>query len=110
MSSDEVLALYDWAPGVCFRHPASGETDTTKVTTIQPRRAEAHEVRACRDCILDLEAARQAAVEGAGQVYVPGAAGMAITDSRAGGEGLRDPSSWGESGENQPWGESGGTQ
>lgn len=62
MDSEEILSLYTWAPGVCFRHPDRGETDTARIKTLHPRSSPDQELRACRDCVLALEAIRRAAV------------------------------------------------
>ncbi|WP_189491025.1 hypothetical protein [Streptomyces antnestii] len=77
MDSEEILALYDWDTGVCFRHPGENP-DTTAVKSLQPASAPAEEIRACRNCVLAMEAARRAAAEGAGIPYVPGRAGDAL--------------------------------
>ncbi|MEU0393789.1 hypothetical protein ABZ208_13600 [Streptomyces sp. NPDC006208] len=68
----EILSLYTWTPGVCFRHPELSETDTVKVKTLHPRSSPDQDLRVCRRCLLALEAIRRAAAEGAGDVYEPG--------------------------------------
>ena len=75
MDREQILALYQWAPGTCFRHPATGETDTTLVEVIHPRAAADKEVRACRDCLLALEEIRRRAAEQACVPYSPGFVG-----------------------------------
>lgn len=77
MERDQILALYHWDTGTCFRHPGA-KTDTTVIKTLQPRSTPAEELRGCHACILAMEAARRAAAEGAGVPYVPGHAGDAL--------------------------------
>jgi hypothetical protein len=77
MEREQILALYEWSMGVCFRHPGA-ETDTTVIKTLQPQFDPEEQIRACRPCILAMEAARRAAAEGAGIPYVPGRAGDAL--------------------------------
>jgi hypothetical protein len=60
MDSEEILSLYTWTPGVCFRHPDRGETGTVRIKTLHPRSSPDQELRACRDCVLALEAIRRA--------------------------------------------------
>lgn len=72
MTPDEILALYDWALGLCFRHPSRGEVDTTPVSTLHPRSEGALEVRACRDCVIEMEDVRQRAADRAGVPYEAG--------------------------------------
>lgn len=70
-SPDEILSLYEWSPGSCFRCAREG-LDTTLLSVIRPPAGGRYEVRACRDCILDLEAGRERAAERAGVAYAPG--------------------------------------
>lgn len=72
MDSEEILALYAWRPGICFRHPERGEIDTVLIKTLHPRTGPVAMLRACRDCVLALEAVRAAAAVGAGTGYEPG--------------------------------------
>lgn len=51
----QILARYDWADGVCFRHPSRGEVPTAAVALILLPGNGGHEVRACVDCGLALE-------------------------------------------------------
>lgn len=79
MEEDEILALYRWAPGRCFRHPACGETETALVKTIHPQSTSPPaEVRACRDCVLALEGDRREAAVRARVRYEPGRVGESI--------------------------------
>ncbi|MWA08694.1 hypothetical protein [Streptomyces sp. BA2] len=77
MDSEEILALYTWAPGVCFRHPAAGEVETATVKKVHPRHGGEEEVRACRTCVLVIERDRREAALKAGLPYEPGHAGEA---------------------------------
>ncbi|MFD4708775.1 hypothetical protein ACFWN5_03610 [Streptomyces sp. NPDC058430] len=77
MERQQILGLYDWDMGVCFRHPGA-KADTTVVRTLQLQSGIDEQIRACPDCILAMEAARRAAAEGTGISYVPGRAGEAL--------------------------------
>lgn len=78
MKSEEILAFYVWEPGVCFRHPTAGEVHTTVVRTLHPRADGDYPVRACHDCVIAIEAAREEAARLAGIAYKPGRAGDAL--------------------------------
>lgn len=78
MNRQDILDLYDWQAGVCFRHPAKGAVDTTLVKTLHPRADGDHEVRACRECVLAMEAIRREAALRAGCEYEPGRAGEVL--------------------------------
>lgn len=73
-SEEDVLARYWWAVGQCFKC-ARSEVDTTNVGEIVAQSGEAVPVRACRDCVLDLEAVRRRAAERKGLRYEPGHVG-----------------------------------
>jgi hypothetical protein len=75
MESQEILALYVWHAGICFRHPEKGPVDTTVVKTIHPRGEGDREVRACADCVIAIEDTRREAAAREGSVYEPGQAG-----------------------------------
>ena len=75
MDRQEILDLYDWAPGACFRHPDRGEVPTTVVKVLHPRDDGRHEVRACEDCVIAIEDARREMAAREGQEYEPGHAG-----------------------------------
>ncbi|GAA3378782.1 hypothetical protein GCM10020367_59690 [Streptomyces sannanensis] len=46
MDSETILTRYDWTPGICFRHPSRGQTDTTRIKDDSPdRRAGAGTAR-----------------------------------------------------------------
>jgi hypothetical protein len=69
--NDEILALYNWQTGDCFRCAKVG-VDTTLIAIIRPPSDGTQEVRACRACVLDLEAMRQRAAVRTGRPYTPG--------------------------------------
>jgi hypothetical protein len=75
MEDDAILALYEWAPGNCFRCARTG-LDTTSVKRIDTPAGVRYDVRACRDCVLAIEGERKRQAEEAGQEYVPGRAGQ----------------------------------
>lgn len=70
MDDREILSLYQWAPGACFR--CAGDGETTRLQILTPPAGGNYDVRACRDCLLDLEAMTQRAAERAGCTYSPG--------------------------------------
>lgn len=75
MDRQEILDLYDWDDGVCFRHPSVGIVDTTVVKTLQPRGDGEHQVRACRQCVIAIEDMKREAARRSGREYEPGQAG-----------------------------------
>ena len=75
MDRTQILDLYEWEPGVCFRHPAKGEVPTAHVETIRPPAGGIQDVRACADCVLAMEAERAVAAERRGCAYTPGTSG-----------------------------------
>jgi hypothetical protein len=72
MDRDQILDLYEWEPGVCFRHPVKGEVPTAHVETIRPAAGGLQDVRACRECVVAIEEARARAAHRKGQPYEPG--------------------------------------
>lgn len=72
MERQQILNLYDWKTGVCFRHPARGLQDTAHIETIRPPAGGAQDVRACAECVLQIEADRAGAAARVGARYVPG--------------------------------------
>jgi len=78
MDRQQILDLYEWEPGVCFRHPSKGEVPTAHVETIRPAAGGLQDVRACRECIPVLEAEREKTALRHGQPYEPG--GLADSD------------------------------
>lgn len=75
MAPEEILALYDWRSGTCFRHPNLGRVETAHVKTLHPRTGEGLDIRACKGCVLKLEGERQRAAEQSGGRYRPGRLG-----------------------------------
>jgi hypothetical protein len=79
MDRQQILDLYDWEEGVCFRHPAKGAVPTAHVKTIHPRGGADEEVRACEDCVVQMEQERWVAASREGVDYEPGHAGEELT-------------------------------
>ena len=75
MDHQEILSLYQWRAGVCFRHPEKGTAETAAVKTLHPRGEDDRVVRACADCVIAIEQARREAADRAGSVYEPGHVG-----------------------------------
>jgi len=78
MERQEILDLYTWQTGICFRHPGKGEVATALVKTIRPRQGDPEQVRACEDCVLAMEWERLAAAQSEGLSYEPGHAGEGL--------------------------------
>lgn len=72
MDRQQILDLYDWALGTCFRHPSKGEVLTAHVQTIHPAAGGIQDVRACEECVLAMEAQRERAAARCGRPYAPG--------------------------------------
>lgn len=72
MDRQQILDLYEWQPGVCFRHPAKGEVSTTHVKTIRPLAGGIQDVRACRECVVQMEEQRAQVARRSGGDYSPG--------------------------------------
>jgi hypothetical protein len=77
MDSERILKLYDWAPGICFRHPAKGEVPTTRIWTVRPPGGRAQDVHACGECVTVMEDMRRETARRRGVEYVPGHAAEA---------------------------------
>lgn len=75
MTSEEVLALYSWSAGTCFRHPEQGEQRTTHLATLHPRTGAQVDIRGCEACVVRLEAERRRVAERDGAPYQPGQLG-----------------------------------
>lgn len=75
MERQQILDLYQWAPGICFRHPAKGEVPTAVVGVIHPRVDGEKEVRACADCVIGMEDIRREEAARSGSEYRPGQVG-----------------------------------
>lgn len=72
MEREQILDLYDWSEGVCFRHPEKGAVDTAVVGAIHPREDGKREVRACAECVLTMEDIRREEAARSGSGYEPG--------------------------------------
>lgn len=70
-TDNDVLALYPWHPGNCFRCARKG-VDTTEVDEITPRAGEPVELRACKWCVAFLEREREKSAQRSGGTYTPG--------------------------------------
>ena len=73
MDRQQILDLYTWVPGTCFRHPSKGEVPTALVKKLHPAGDGEHEVRACEECVVVIE--REAAAR-LGDEYEPGHVGQ----------------------------------
>jgi hypothetical protein len=74
MDSGNILDLYEWAPGACFRCARSG-VDTAVVGLLRPPEGAPQEVRACYSCLLRLESEKEDAAKRADLPYTPGQLG-----------------------------------
>lgn len=72
MDRQQILDLYDWADGICFRHPSKGEVPTAVVGAIHPREDGERKVRACEECVLTMEDIRREEAARSGSEYHPG--------------------------------------
>ncbi|MFF3928312.1 hypothetical protein [Streptomyces hirsutus] len=77
MDRQQILDLYDWADGTCFRHPSKGIAPTAVVGFIHPRSSGETEVRGCTDCVIALEDARREQAARTRSKYRPGRLGKA---------------------------------
>jgi hypothetical protein len=77
MDRQELLDLYDWDDGICFRHPSRGTVPTAVVGVIHPRADGEREVRACADCVVVMEDIRREEAARSGSDYRPGPIGQA---------------------------------
>jgi hypothetical protein len=55
MDREQILDLYEWRPGICFRHPCKGKVPTARVGLVVLPDKGGHEVRACGDCVIALD-------------------------------------------------------
>lgn len=58
MNRQQILDLYDWETGVCFRHPAKGPVLTAHIATVRPAAGGLQDLRACEDCVVAMEERR----------------------------------------------------
>lgn len=72
MDRQQILDLYDWAPGTCFRHPSKGEVSTAHVQTIRPAAGGIQDIRACGECVASMEEQKKNTAERRGKPYTPG--------------------------------------
>jgi hypothetical protein len=77
MDRQQILSLYEWQPGTCFRHPCKGEVQTAVVGSIHPRGEVEREVRGCEDCVIAMEGIRREEAARSGGEYEPGHLGGA---------------------------------
>ncbi|CUW31812.1 hypothetical protein TUE45_06561 [Streptomyces reticuli] len=75
MERQEILDLYDWQLGVCFRHPGKGEVATLHVATVRPAAGGLQDVRACEECVMVMQECRASAAKRRGEPYTPGGLG-----------------------------------
>ena len=78
MDRQQILSLYEWRLGICFRHPGKGEVPTAVVGTIHPREDGEREVRACEDCVVRMEDIRREEAARSGGEYAPGHLGEVL--------------------------------
>lgn len=78
MNRQQILDLYEWQPGTCFRHPGKGEVPTTVVGVIHPREDSGREVRACEECVVMMEDIRREDAARSGNEYEPGRLGEVL--------------------------------
>lgn len=76
MDRQQILDLYAWQPGVCFRHPSLGEVLTAVVGVVHPREEGERKVRGCADCVMTMEAIKREEAARSGGEYVPGRVGQ----------------------------------
>lgn len=72
MDRQQILDLYEWAPGTCFRHPGKGEVSTAHVRTVRPSAGGIQDIRACAECVACMESQRERAAAREGRAYRPG--------------------------------------
>jgi hypothetical protein len=78
MDRQQILDLYEWEDGVCFRHPSRGEVPTAVVGVIHPRSDGEREVRGCVDCVIAIEDMRREDAARSGSEYEPGRLGEVL--------------------------------
>jgi len=76
MDKQQILDLYDWADGVCFRHPGKGTVPTAVVGTLHPPAVGEREVRGCAECVITMEDIRREQAARTGGEYRPGCLGV----------------------------------
>jgi hypothetical protein len=78
MDREQILDLYEWQQGTCFRHPGRGHVPTAVVGVIRPRASDEREVRACADCVIAMEDIRREEAARTGSDYEPGHLGEVL--------------------------------
>lgn len=78
MNRQQILDLYTWRDGVCFRHPGKGRVPTAVVGAIHPREEGEHEVRGCEECVVAIEDERREMAARSGSEYEPGHLGEVL--------------------------------
>jgi hypothetical protein len=78
MDREQILKLYPWDDGICFRHPGKGRVPTTCIWTVRPAAGGVRDVRACEECVVTIEDMRRETAHRQGVEYVPGHAGEAL--------------------------------
>ncbi|MFF4536514.1 hypothetical protein [Streptomyces aureus] len=76
MHRQQILDLYEWADGICFRHPEQGQMPTTIVGVIHPAAECEKPVRGCEDCVIAMEDTRREHARREGEEYEPGHVGV----------------------------------
>lgn len=74
MDRQQILDLYEWRTGICFRHPCKGEVPTAVVGTVHPQAGGERQVRGCADCVIAMEDMRREEAARTGGEYQPGPA------------------------------------
>jgi len=78
MDRQQILDLYTWRPAICLRCPSKGIVDTTIVGVVHPRDDGEWEVRACRNCVVQMEDIRREEAARSGSEYAPGHLGEVL--------------------------------
>jgi hypothetical protein len=78
MERQQILDLYEWSPGTCFRHPGNGEQPTVVVGVIHPRESAEREIRACACCVVTMEDIKREEAARSGREYTPGHLGEVL--------------------------------
>jgi hypothetical protein len=76
MERQQILDLYEWRTGVCFRHPSKGRVPTAHIKTIRPPAGGLQDVRACEECVVSMEDKRRDAARASGRPVLPGTPGV----------------------------------
>lgn len=74
LTGEEILGLYKWQTGDCFRCARAG-VDVTPIGEIDTPIGDCYSIAACRCCVLNLERERRFHAARTGEEYVPGRLG-----------------------------------